>query len=512
MFSYALGRFLAHKNKTALKFDITNDSNPNILQHEHYRLGVFNIKENFATVEEIQRANHVREKRGGAFDKNILKLPDNTLIEGLWQCEKYFGEIADIIRKDFTLKDSLQKNSATWKKKILSAKNSVSIHVRHGDYISPANRYIQGVLRKDYYQTAIDELKKFYPDMTIFIFSDDLDWTRENFNFDVPTEFVENCERDVDEIYLTSLCKHNIIANSTFSWWGAWLNQNPDKKVFAPTPWIRSGAWPDIIPASWIKIPVDYDKNLQLDFPPIVSIILFVDDGNKNFSATLSSIFKQNFPYPEIYEVVIVDATTNNFCRNFAANKNVTLIKAAPTTEKFSAWNMGLVSAKGELILFLTGDDFIFDNTMLLIANVWEYNFRKKFPSRKNFISYKNFNTVSPEIISSVQKISEDDFGTLNIQALKDKKFSLRTDEQFKNLKEFMEFKISNTQKVMMLASQQINNSIGTKFFKREFLTDNEIYFDENLGDDTELFFLISAFMHGEDIIFIPQIFSGELK
>mgnify|MGYP002621800080 CR=1 FL=1 len=508
LFQYATARRLAHKLNTELKLDIRKVSADKFSHHAYYRLGEFNIIENFATVEEIEQVDVVQENS----DTNILNLRDNVLLHGFWLDEKYFMDIREILLKELTLKNSLHENSARWKEKILSAKNSVSLHVRRGDFTMPMHRKDFKILPIKYYQDCVNYLKQNFSDITLFIFSDDIDTVKSNFNFDVPINFVEGCESDCEEMYLMSICKHNILANSTFSWWGAWLNQNPNKKVYAPTPWIRSGAWPDIIPASWIKIPVDYNKNLQEDFPPIVSIVLYVDDNAKNLAVALESIFKQNFPYPEMYELVIIDASTNNFCRKYAANNNVTIIKSTPQTTKYLAWNIGINVAKGELLLFLTSDNFIFDSTMLIVANVWEYNFRKKFPTRDNYLSYKNFNTVSSEIISSVQKISEDDFGTLNIQALKNKKFSLRTDEQFKNLKEFSEINISNAQKVMMLASRQINNSISTKFFKREFLTDNEIYFDENLGADTELFFLISAFMHGEDIIFIPQVFSGELS
>ena len=228
---YAVGRCLAHKLNTELKLNFRGRfKEPAPGRRDHYRLGAFNIQESFATPEEV---DYVR-KTG----KRILTLKDPQNFQGdifipplYLPNDEYFSDIADILQKEFTFKASLSPKAETWRKKILSNECSVSLHFRRTDFLHAFTVQIWGSLSTDYYETCIKQLKEMYPNVTAFIFSDDLQWVKENLRLDVPTEFVEGCETDDEDFYLMTLCKHNILANSTFSWWAGYLNTNPDKSL-----------------------------------------------------------------------------------------------------------------------------------------------------------------------------------------------------------------------------------------------------------------------------------------
>lgn len=209
----------------------------------------------------LDNINVYFEKKA-AFDQDVLNVTGKDIfLSGYWGSEKYFKNIQSIIRKEFTLKESLSPGSKQWEEKIKSAVKSVSIHVRRGDYINTEiNRKIYAVVPPEYYYKCIEMLKQKYNDLSVFVFSNDIAWCRENLRFDLPMEFVEGNDEDhgYEDMHLMSLCKHNIIANSTFSWWGAWLNSNPEKMVFYPEKFFNiKDKWHDTIdgyPDDWIKV------------------------------------------------------------------------------------------------------------------------------------------------------------------------------------------------------------------------------------------------------------------
>jgi len=180
----------------------------------------------------------VRE-RNISFDPNILKIPRHAYLIGYWQSEKYFKPIETIIRKEFQLKRSLSTIGSAWAKKINDC-ISVSLHIRRGDYITDLKTHqVHGVCSLDYYQKAVDDILQSTPDAKFFIFSDDLDWVRQNVDFIRSAEYVEIEEdtQDEEELILMSLCQHHIIANSSYSWWGAWLGDYSKKSIYAPRQW-----------------------------------------------------------------------------------------------------------------------------------------------------------------------------------------------------------------------------------------------------------------------------------
>jgi hypothetical protein len=179
-----------------------------------------------------------------------------TSYDGYLQSYRYFGEIADQLKQELTLKDSFKIPSVL--KEEISNCQSVAVHVRRSDYLSRSNRSIYGYCNEDYYRRAISYISDKVPDPHFYIFSDEIEWVRQNFNF-LPerTRFIVHSAVPPDciDISLMRYCNHNIIANSTFSWWGAFLGDHRDKIVIAPKNWyinkpdfkIR-----DLIPVEWI--------------------------------------------------------------------------------------------------------------------------------------------------------------------------------------------------------------------------------------------------------------------
>lgn len=283
MFQYAFGKYLATMNNTELvlatsylqsKLPFKKWTTP-----MKYELHIFNInatlKSNFissnlllypfAKAEHLIRTKIYENKYKSVtentfkFDAELLGTKDNSFIKGNFQSENYFLQIENQIRNDFTFKNKLDDINDKWKSQIENC-NSVSVHIRRGDYISinkNAQKFASVTL--DYYQQAIKKVVDEISNPVFFIFSDDIDWVKENLKIYFPTHFInnnKNAETAYIDMQLMSLCKHNIIANSTFSWWAAWLNNNKSKIIIAPDKWFvdKSLNSADIIPNSWIKL------------------------------------------------------------------------------------------------------------------------------------------------------------------------------------------------------------------------------------------------------------------
>jgi len=193
------------------------------------------------------------------YDKNIFQHNNKVYYLGYWIDERYFFNIRDRISKVFTFSSQISNINKKLIEKIYSS-NSVSIHFRRGDYFkNNTNKKLYGnICPKEYYIKAIALMKKKLNNPLFVVFSDDIEWVKENFLFSFgPNNIIVDWNKGKDsyiDMQLMSLCKNNIIANSTFSWWGAWLNNNDDKIVIAPDKWINLDYVDDVIPNSWIKI------------------------------------------------------------------------------------------------------------------------------------------------------------------------------------------------------------------------------------------------------------------
>lgn len=191
------------------------------------------------------------------FYKHLFNDNHSVLIlDGYWQSFKFFEKYNDIIKKDLTFNFALNKENNQLLEKIQNT-HSVSLHVRRSDYLNTVygNQYFKQI-PIDYYEKSLKLIEKKYDDISLYVFSDDIEWCKKNFMFNDKMVYVFNDEPAID-MFLMSKCKHNIIVNSTFSWWAAWLNANKNKTIITPSEWYKNvpdSDMHDLLPASWIKL------------------------------------------------------------------------------------------------------------------------------------------------------------------------------------------------------------------------------------------------------------------
>jgi hypothetical protein len=264
LFQYTFGKYFSIKNNVEFKIDNGINSNKQDT-YRKYLLDNFNIKEEIATEEEVASAKYplgIISKIWRGFKSKILKIHNigwNPKIlkskvkyfDGFWQSYKYLEPIRDTLLKEITLNEPVENN-------LIPNSNSVSIHIRRGDYVDDKKtKSAHLTFGMEYYNEAIKIIKEKIENPVFYVFSDDIEWVKENFKIDSPTVFVSKPEiKDFEELMIMSKCKHNIIANSSFSFWGAWLNQNPNKIVIAPKKWnnIYQKEYKYLLPEEWIKI------------------------------------------------------------------------------------------------------------------------------------------------------------------------------------------------------------------------------------------------------------------
>ena len=193
------------------------------------------------------------------FDPRVLSLPNPLYLEGYFQSERYFKSIERDVRAEFEFKTPSSRENEIFAERIAHAKNATAVHVRRADYVNdPQTNARHGTCSPAYYFEAIRLLVERVGESNAFVFSDDPDWAKENLKLGVPTCVVRHNppERGFEDLRLMIKCKHFIIANSSFSWWGAWLSANPNKLVFAPERWMRDPELnsEDVYPDEWIKV------------------------------------------------------------------------------------------------------------------------------------------------------------------------------------------------------------------------------------------------------------------
>lgn len=501
LFQYAFGRCLAYKWNTELKFDLT------FYDSDHLRpctLNFFNTKATLATPEEIAR---VKNSCGGVrqeekrFMPEILDYPDDVWLYGYWGSEKYFADIRDILLNEFSLRQPIGVAAQHWKEKIFAAECSVSVHFRHGDFayspINVAKPNAFAIVPLNYYYECINVLKQQYKNLTLFIFSNNLQWVKENFRPGVPIEFVEGEGlEDFEELHLMSLCKHNIIANSTFSQWGAWLNQNPDKKVFRPLPtsdaakvdyqYVSTGDENSLLDMDkWIGVPFDINKQPEITQKPYFSLLLVVNDDAATLNETLDSILGQDYKYYEL--IIIDDASTDGsgkICRQVAQTyDNVTLIKLWNKIPDGAAYNKALDLAQGDSVLFLKGNDRIFPDALTYLYLV---NERPRV-----------------DVVNSVAWLHEDERGGISMAG---RKFALETDAAFRGSEGSIRTKLDKPTLFKIFAANEAATPLATKMFRRKFLTDNDIRFNEQNDAEATRLFAIEAMLQADEMIFTPNL------
>lgn len=276
MFQYAFGKILSYENCLDLKLDIGAYINQDNQEFRNYSLDIFNFNVAFASQQEIDSVigNKIKQtinKFSNKININILnnyyheskfeiqshliKLNKKAYLDGYWQSPKYFERFSSIITKDFTFKNNIPLQFQEIKNEILT-NNSVALHIRRGDYV---NNPIHFYDSSEYLKAALNLLSsKFSNDLKVYVFSDDLPWCQSNLPSLFPKIEISFCSTlsSENDFKLMSFCKHFVIANSTFSWWAAYLGKFVDKTVIAPKKWFNVPYinTNDLFPNNWIVI------------------------------------------------------------------------------------------------------------------------------------------------------------------------------------------------------------------------------------------------------------------
>lgn len=272
LFQYAAGRAVAQRNGVDLVLD-ARLAPPG--SHWAYGLGNFNIEARVAAPDDLPPAKSARLKyaawrmlgrnpkflreRGLGVNANVLSAPDNTYLHGYFQSERYFSKMSATLREELQFKTPPDAENSDWIEKI-QQRTSVSVHLRRGDYVSaPKGKSTHATCDQAYYDRAVAKIAELTgSDPEVFVFSDDPQWARDNLHFPWPTHVAghNGADKGHEDMRLIAACDHNVIANSTFSWWGAWLNPNPEKIVVGPQDWFTTNALenPDILPQSWLRV------------------------------------------------------------------------------------------------------------------------------------------------------------------------------------------------------------------------------------------------------------------
>lgn len=267
MFQYALGRKLSLQNNKVLILDLSYVKKDSLRNYELVNLNIQaetstkNQEQLFAKANKLQRFlpfyQLISEKSKRAADHKFAATAGFTYLDGYWQSEEYFKDIRKQLIKDFQLKKPLDRASKKTLN-LISKHNSVAVHSRRTDYVTnTAANKVHGVCSLAYYKKAIKYITKKIQEPHFFIFSDDINWVKNNLKLNNCFYMDKNpIEKGFKDLELMKNCKHFITANSSFSWWGAWLSENQNKIVVAPKPWFakKSLNEGDTVPIQWIRI------------------------------------------------------------------------------------------------------------------------------------------------------------------------------------------------------------------------------------------------------------------
>lgn len=277
MFQYAAGRAMSILYNVPLHLDVGDFEGYTL--HQGFELArVFSCPITLATAQEVrslldwqssrlarriltQPPLHAFRNRNFVVEPHfhywpgIRNLKPPIYLTGYWQSQRYFLDAEQAIRTDFTFRQPLSSCNLATAAEISSA-NAVSLHIRRGDYVSnPTTKATHGICQLDYYEAAVNTIANQVEAPYFFIFSDDMDWVRDKLKIPFPCKYVDQNQgtESYNDMRLMSLCQHHIIANSSFSWWGAWLNPSPSKLVIAPKKWFAhtKNNTRDLIPLDW---------------------------------------------------------------------------------------------------------------------------------------------------------------------------------------------------------------------------------------------------------------------
>jgi hypothetical protein len=279
LFQYAAAKNISEKNESELLIDAHSGFVGDPFKRS-FALNVFNVSSRILDPEKIKQSkldkiikyfinkinrlifkkfrNEIVEKTYH-FDEAIekFKVSQSIILEGYFHSEKYFKNIRSILLMELEFINSPSVIGQKYLNEI-SKLESVSVHFRKYDNNTIDTSSINGICSIDYYQTAIKFIQHKLQNPFFYFFSDDIEWTKNFFTIsELQVKYIDynNAENSYEDLRLMSVCKHNIIANSSFSWWGAWLNVNPDKIVIAPKKWLATDKYDykDVVPENWLK-------------------------------------------------------------------------------------------------------------------------------------------------------------------------------------------------------------------------------------------------------------------
>ncbi len=281
MFQYAMGYALAQHHGVEFRYD--NRLFRQYTLHNGFELQrIFKITASKATKDDIHRligwrssrigrrlvntkrlsfmaGRHYYKERCLSFNNEVFDLSGVCYLSGYWQSAHYFKAFEDEIHEQFRFKPPLDSSNEKVVNKIQETAKAVSLHVRRGDYVTnPQTNAGHGTCSVAYYDRALRYIEQRIENPVYFVFSDDVNWTQKNIKIDGEHYFISHntgCD-SYNDMRLMSLCNHHIIANSSFSWWGAWLNPRENKIVVAPDKWFQNSKWDsrDHVPASWVRL------------------------------------------------------------------------------------------------------------------------------------------------------------------------------------------------------------------------------------------------------------------
>lgn len=279
MFQYATGRALSLERGVLLRLDISAFASYEL--HQGFELQrIFNCNADISNESDVssilgwQRLPGIRRvvsRLGMAglrrktfiiephfhYWEGIQNVPSDCYLSGYWQSDKYFSKFAKEIRNEFSFRLPLKQKNAELAKQIDQV-NAVSLHVRRGDYVhNSKNAATYELCSLDYYNASILHIAERIRNPNFYVFSDDILWAKNNLKLDFPCQYIDHNQgaESYNDMRLMSLCKHHIIANSSFSWWGAWLNSNVEKIVVAPRRWFADQRdVHDLLPLGWVKL------------------------------------------------------------------------------------------------------------------------------------------------------------------------------------------------------------------------------------------------------------------
>jgi hypothetical protein len=283
MFQYAAARRLAHIHNTQVKIDFSWFAHQSDSDRQ-YELNHFRLKQSFVTnsdrvrfrIHTIGKIDRILGtvktifrnprpydmvfERNSAFDPKILTMPDNIALVGYWQSYQYFDDIRSVLINEFSPLEPLCGKDKEIAGRIEEV-SSVAVHIRRGDYNqNPKASQFHGCCNAEYYQKAIEYISQHIKRPHFFIFSDDMLWAKQNIRTMHSITFVDHNTPNYGwrDLNLMRLCKHNIIANSSFSWWAAWLNTSIEKLIVGPKQYYVKKAQnrrsKDLFPSYWVRL------------------------------------------------------------------------------------------------------------------------------------------------------------------------------------------------------------------------------------------------------------------